>query len=104
MMNKAIATAALVLGSTIASGTFAAGTFALADAPTVEAPTALRVCADSNGSKPGGTVYLSYTTSYRCDVVPPQRLTITNVPSKAACDGMGGRWAPANRSCWDVDY
>lgn len=36
------------------------------------------------------------------DVEQPQRLDITNVPTVAACDEMGGTYIDA--TCVDVDY
>lgn len=67
---------------------------------------ALPVCKDSNGAAPGGSVYRDYyTTTFVCDVVPPQRLHITRTPSAAACSEMGGHgWTATYRICWDVDY
>ena len=61
-------------------------------------------CADSNGARPGGTVYVSYGVRLHCDVSPPQRLAETNVPSRRICDDMGGRYSPRYRICWDRDY
>jgi hypothetical protein len=64
------------------------------------------LCHDSNGSAPGGSVYLDYyTTVFVCDVVPPQRLHITRTPSLRACNEMSGHgWTSTYRICWDVDY
>lgn len=66
---------------------------------------AVAVCRDSNGSRPGGSVYVADGVALRCDVVPPQRLHVTRVPSAADCDDMGGHgWSRKLRVCWDVDY
>jgi len=61
-------------------------------------------CADSNGARPGGSVYVRDGAMLRCDVARPQRLHVTRVRSLAACDDMGGRYSPAVDICWDVDY
>ena len=63
------------------------------------------ICRDSNGSRPGGSVYVADGVALRCDVVPPQRLHVTRVSSRAACDDMGGHgWSRKSRICWDVDF
>ena len=61
-------------------------------------------CADSNGARPGGVVYVGHRVRLTCDVSPPQRLAVTRVPSRGICDDMGGRYAPLFDICWDVDY
>ena len=61
-------------------------------------------CADSNGSRAGGVVYVAHRVRLACDVSPPQRLAVTRVPSRRVCDDMGGRYAPLFDICWDVDY
>lgn len=98
MMNKAIATATLALTSLT-------GLAVTTDTVAAEAPAA-RVCPDSNGARRGGSVYISYnTTHYICDVVPPQVLHITQTPSLAACEDMGGRgWTKAFKICFHVDF
>lgn len=80
------------------------GTFTVATVGNVSA--GLPVCRDSNGSAPGGSVYVSYWANpFPCDVVPPQRLHLTSTPSRAACDDVGGHgWTSTYRICWDVDY
>lgn len=78
------------LGVTVASG---------------ESASALTPCRDSNGSAPGGSVYLGYYSSWTCNVTPPQRLHLTGTPSNQACLDSGGHgWTSAYRICWDVDY
>lgn len=67
---------------------------------------ALAQCKDSNGSALGGSVYWGYYAGrMTCDVRPPQRLHITQTPSRTACNNMGGHgWTATGRICWDVDY
>lgn len=79
---------------------------ALAGVITATHAEARTVCADSNGSAPGGSVYVSYYTNpFPCDVVPPRRLHLTRTPSRAACLDAGGHsWTWTYRICWDVDY
>ena len=73
-------------------------------APSGEA-SALAVCRDSNGSRPGGSVYVVYRGRLGCDVQSPQRLHETRVPSRAICDDMGGHgWTVKLPTCWDRDY
>lgn len=92
MMKKMIALAALTIAC-------------LAGAHTQHADARTPLCRDSNGSAPGGSVYLDYyQVGFVCDVVPPQRLHILRTPSNAARLDMGGRYSPAVRICWDVDY
>jgi hypothetical protein len=62
------------------------------------------VCHDSNGSRPGGSVYVVNGHAVGCDVVHGQRLHVTRVRTLAACDDMGGHYSPAVDVCWDVDY
>ena len=61
-------------------------------------------CADSNGARPGGTVYVAHGVRLTCDVSPPQRLAVTRVPSRRLCDDMGGRYSSQFRICWNRDY
>jgi hypothetical protein len=75
---------------------------ALAAADADAAPTAVAICRDSNGPRPGGSVYVVHGHRLGCDVVAGQRLHVTRVPNRATCDDMGGKWS-ANRVCWDVD-
>jgi hypothetical protein len=80
-------------------------TFGVATVGSESASAALAPCRDSNGSAPGGSVYLGYSSTYRCDVSPPQRLHLTGTPSNAACQDSGGHgWTATYRICWDVDY
>lgn len=73
-------------------------------APSGEASAALAVCRDSNGSRPGGSVYVRYGDPLGCDIVRPVRLHEVRVPSRAACDHAGGRgWTSSARICWDID-
>jgi hypothetical protein len=70
-----------------------------------EASAAMPVCRDSNGARSGGSVYVRDGRATGCDVVRPQRLHVTGVRSRSACDDMGGHgWVPSVKVCWDVDY
>ena len=81
------------------------GTLAgIAAIPSASADAARPACADSNGARRGGVVYVRDGVALRCDVSRPQRLAVTRVRSLAACDDMGGRYSPAVDICWDVDY
>jgi len=51
----------------------------------------------------GRSVYVVSGHRLRCDVSPPQRLHILR-STQAECDHAGGRFAPRQRICWDVDY
>jgi hypothetical protein len=66
--------------------------------------SALAPCRDSNGSRPGGVVYVINGRSLGCDVSRPQTLTVTRVRTQAACDDMGGRYNAGSDTCWRVDY
>jgi hypothetical protein len=92
----------LIVGGALAAGSLAGA----AATPAAHAVTyTLPVCKDSNGSLPGGSVYLDYYARPYCDVVPPQRLHITRTPSGWACRYMGGHgWTTTYRICFDVDY
>lgn len=96
ILRRAVAAAALIPAA-------AAGVVASSAAT---AGAARPICPDSNGSAPGGSVYLYYgQASYYCDVVPPQRLHYLQTPSAAVCADHGGHgWTAAYRICWDVDY
>lgn len=73
-------------------------------APSGEASAAAVPCRDSNGARPGGSVYVADGATLRCDVSPPQRLHVTRT-SAARCADMGGHgYVPTVRICWDVDY
>lgn len=74
--------------------------------PQGDADAGAPVCRDSNGPvREGGSVYVAFGRPTGCDVVAPQRLHVTRVPSRAACDDMGGHgWQPRARVCWDIDY
>lgn len=96
MFKRIIIAAAVVSTSTLA---------AVAPAHADAAPSVkLAVCRDSNGSRPGGSVYVIDGRSLGCDVQRPQRLHVTRVASLERCDHMGGRYAPAVRVCFDIDY
>ena len=72
-----------------------------------EASAARPPCADSNGARPGGSVYVRYGQRLTCDVRPPQRLHVTRVPSRQAALDMGGRWMRVTSTygtAFDVDY
>ena len=72
--------------------------------PVASVSAATPVCRDSNGSRPGGSVYVAYGRGLACDLVHGQRLHVTRVPSAAACDGIGGRYSARARICWDADF
>jgi hypothetical protein len=90
----------LALGASIGSAVALAGEVVGSDGEA----SAIAVCRDSNGSRPGGSVYVRDGGRLGCDVQRPQRLHVTGVRSRAACDDMGGRYTPATRICWNVDY
>ena len=94
LITRGVLVAAVSVGATAGA--------AVLDAPPILA--ARPPCADSNGARPGGTVYVADGVRLSCDVARPQRLAVTRVPNRAACDDMGGRYAPAVRICWGVDY
>ena len=97
-MHRLIQTAAL---ATVALGSYVV----LDTAADVAHAGTTAVCADSNGSAYGGSVYGVYGQALGCTLVSGQRLHLTQTPSATACANAGGHgWTSANRICWDVDY
>ena len=102
-MKEVISRVAIALGISLAGGVAITAVGSVVSDPSASA--AMAVCRDSNGSRPGGSVYAVYGRPIGCDVVRPVRLHEVRVPSKAACDDAGGHgWTATVRICWDRDY
>lgn len=78
---------------------------AVVSSATADASARVTVCRDSNGSRPGGSVYWAVDVPMSCDVTPDQRLHLLRVADRVTCDDMGGHgWTPRHPICWDVDF